>query len=137
STLLRAQLWDVGTRQEIATLKGPGGPLVSVSFPPDGKTLAPYTTDVRSKLWDVGTRQEIATLKGPGGPLVSVVFSPDGKTLASRSFDGTVKLWNVATRQEIATLKGRGSPPFFRGAKLTGFHHDGKSLASGSDAVPV
>src|SRR5262249_61535512 len=60
-------LWRTN-HQEIATLKGHGNSVFSVSFSPDAKTLASGSGDGTVKLWHCGTRQERATLKGPGGP---------------------------------------------------------------------
>jgi len=41
---------DAQTRQEVATLKGDDDMVVSVSFSPDGKTLASGSTDNTVKL---------------------------------------------------------------------------------------
>jgi hypothetical protein len=68
----------------------------SVSWSPDGKTLASVGEYGTVKLWDVATGKEQATLKGHTGEVMSVSWSPDGKTLASASWDKTVKLWAVS-----------------------------------------
>jgi WD40 repeat protein len=101
------KLWDLGTRREIATLKGHGSSVLSVVFSPDGKTLASGSSDHTVKLWDLGTRQEIATLKGHMDSVLSVVFSPDGKTLASgsSSFDYSIRLWQGATEEQVAAQR--------------------------------
>jgi WD40 repeat protein len=39
--------------QEPVTLKGHAGPVLCVSFAPDGKTLASGSHDQNVKLWDV------------------------------------------------------------------------------------
>ena len=67
----------------------------SVSFSPDGKTLATGSVDKTVKLWEVASGREIKTLKGHQAVVWSVSFSPDGKTLATGSSDRTVKLWNL------------------------------------------
>ena len=104
----------------------------SVSFSPDGKTLASASTDKTVKLWDVGTGKELNTLKGHQGEVRSVSFSPDGKTLASASADKTVKLWDVGTGKELKTLKGHQS-----GVYGVSFSPDGKTLASASGDTTV
>ena len=86
----------------IATFEGGGDKeVLSVSYSPDGKTLASGSSDYTIKLWDVATARIriLATLEGHTGTVSSVSFSPDGKTLASGSEDNTIKLWDVATRQ--------------------------------------
>jgi WD40 repeat protein len=78
-----------------ATLEGHTGPVSSVAFCPDGKTLASASVDKTIKLWEVLTGKERATLKGHTKPVSSVAFSPDGKLLASGSFDNTIKVWDI------------------------------------------
>ena len=101
--------------------------VLSVSFSPDGKTLASGSADNSIKLWDVQTGKEIATLQGHDDFVSSVSFSPDGKTLASASLDTTVRLWDVQTRKKIATLQGHQLD-----VHSVDFSPDGKTLASGS-----
>jgi WD40 repeat protein/DNA-directed RNA polymerase subunit RPC12/RpoP len=84
--------------------------VTSVTFSPDGKTLA--SSGIGSiKLWDPITGKNTlspfqAYLEGSGSPVYEVAFSPDGKTLASvgwhtgrgwGSYDEAIKLWDVAT----------------------------------------
>src|SRR5947208_98987 len=94
------------TVKEQATLKGHTNAVWSVTWSPDGKTLASGSGDMTIKLWDTASGQERATLKGHTDWVISVAFSPDGKTLASGSQDQTIKLWDVVTGKEQDTLKG-------------------------------
>jgi WD40 repeat protein/energy-coupling factor transporter ATP-binding protein EcfA2 len=131
------KLWNVETGQEIRTLTGHNGfvdtfsghntGVWSVSFSPDGKTLATGSGDKTIKLWNVETGQEIRTLTGHNSGVLSVSFSPDGKTLATGSGDDTIKLWNVETGQEIRTLSGHNYS-----VNSVSFSPDGKTLATGS-----
>ncbi|MEG4188954.1 WD40 repeat domain-containing protein, partial [Microcoleus sp. Pol17_C1] len=101
--------------------------VTSVSFSPDGKTLASASIDKTIKLWDVTTGKQIRTLQGHSDVVWSVSFSPDGKTLASASDDKTIKLWDVTTGKQIRTLQGHS----YRVTSVS-FSPDGKTLASGS-----
>jgi WD40 repeat protein len=60
------------------------GQVHSVSWSPDGKTLAFAGGDGTVRLWEAATGKEQATLKGHTAGVSSVSWSPDGKTLASR-----------------------------------------------------
>nr|WP_245916081.1 WD40 repeat domain-containing protein [Merismopedia glauca] len=108
-------------------LEGHNNYVNSVSFSPDGKTLASGSLDRTIKLWNRETGQEIRTLAGHNKEVLSVSFSPDGKTLASGSVDRTIKLWNRETGQEIRTLRGHNDV-----VHSVSFSPDGKTLASGS-----
>lgn len=79
------------------------GPVVSVAFSPDGKTLATTSEDCKVKLWNIATQQEVATLKLPDGGRW-VRFSPDGRILAVgylREPEQYIRLWEVPTFGEI------------------------------------
>ena len=134
------RLWDLATRREtgtpligqpVFTPEGPlVGPVYSVAFSPDGKTLAigGSTSTGLLQLIDLATRRPIGpNLVNTAGPVNSVAFSPDGKTLASGNGDGTVQLWDMATRTIIATLAGHTASVY-----SVAFSPDGKTLASGS-----
>ena len=96
------KLWNVATKENIATFEGHTDRIFSVDFSPDG-TLASSSTDGTVKLWDVTTKAQITTFETGHTWPTGVAFSPDGTTLATSS-RYTSKLWNVATRTQISTL---------------------------------
>jgi WD40 repeat protein/energy-coupling factor transporter ATP-binding protein EcfA2 len=115
-------------RMEYNRLVGHYSSVTSVSFSPDGKTLASGSRDDTIKLWNVETGKEIRTLSGHNESVSSVSFSSDGKTLASGSWDKTIKLWNVETGEEIRTLTG-----YQDYVNSVSFSSDSKTLASGGN----
>jgi WD40 repeat protein len=121
-------LWDVTTHKQIAAL--PARDYVestSVSFSPDGGTVASGALDGSVRLWDVSTGTNTARLWGHRGYVLSVSFSPDGGIVASGALDGTVRLWDVASGTATTTLQG-----YSRAVLSVSFSRDGKILATGS-----
>ena len=116
------RLWDVATRQHIASLPH-GDRVFSVSFSRTG-ILASGGADRTVKLWDVDTRQHIATLP-QNDSVESVTFSPDGGILASAGASGEIELWDVPTKSPLATLTHGGT------VYSVSFSADGETLASG------
>ena len=120
------KLWEVATKQSIATLPHTDW-VRSVAFSPDGRTLASGSVDATVKLWDIATKQSIATLPHTD-QVRSVSFSPN--VLAAGSGQ-EVKLWDVATKQDISTLPHRSR------VNSVAFSRDGRTLASGSTDATV
>ncbi len=83
---------------ELVSQTGHSGPVHSVAFSPDGKTLASGSEDHTVNLWEVSTGKLLRTLEGHSDVVNSVAFSPDGKTLASAMLGNVWELcgdrWN-------------------------------------------
>ncbi|MGK7877479.1 MAG: toll/interleukin-1 receptor domain-containing protein [Xenococcaceae cyanobacterium] len=100
-------------------------PVYSVSFSPDGQTIATASDDGTVKLW-TKNGQELKTFQAHDGRVWSVSFSPDGKTIATASQDRTAKLWSL-DGQELKTLtRDRGE------VTSVSFSPDGKTIATGN-----
>ena len=104
----KIKLWDTQGNL-LKTLTGDPEVVTSVSFSPDGKTIAYDNGNGEIKLWNVNNNvnngQPIKTITvGKNIDLYSGSFSPDGKTIAFTDDDiDDVKLWNIE-EEEILTL---------------------------------
>src|SRR5262245_60498933 len=95
----------------------------SLSFGPDGRTLASGSDDGTVKVWDVPNWKEVHTLVGHSSTVWSLAFSPDGETLASGGLDRTVRLWDLRAGRESQTF------PVPEGGEFVAFSPDGRILA--------
>ena len=94
----------VSSVKECNRLQGYGGAVRSVSFSPDGQTIATASSDCTIKLWSLDGK-ELQTFQGHSDKVYSVAWSPDGQTIASASHDCTIKLWHIDGK-ELQTFQG-------------------------------
>ena len=95
-------LWDVVSGTHKAELLGHPSRISSVTFSPDGKTLASGGGD-KLYLWDVETGGRKLSITGHTSGVYSIAFSPDGRTFAS-GYEEQIFLWDTTTRTHAATL---------------------------------
>lgn len=107
----------------------------SVTFSPDGRTLASASLDPDSEdendrvwLWNVPAGDKVVSERVAPIQAFStfgssnVAFSPDGQILAAGSEDDAIRLWRLSDGQFINTAEG--------GSADMAFSPDGKSLAA-------
>jgi DNA-binding beta-propeller fold protein YncE len=84
----------------------PEGPVLSIDYSPDGKTLAVGGWKGTLTLWDLATGKARQTIAAHSqGGIVSLAFSPDGQTVATLcQGDKSAKLWDAGTGKCRQTL---------------------------------
>src|SRR5262245_32253440 len=109
----RVLFWEVATGKPLTVSAAPGevqpapkmiqsdGAITSVSFSPDGETLAVASSDRTVKVYSATDLQLLKTFKGHGISADYVTFSPNGRLLAAAGRDGVAKLWDPAVDQEV------------------------------------
>jgi WD40 repeat protein len=99
-------IWDAATNRPAGVVFDDVAGLDSITWTPDGKTLATASYDTVS-LWNHATGARLAKLVGPT-QIHAVAIRPDGRVIAVGYRDGRVILWSVATGAQIATLQSTG-----------------------------
>ncbi|WP_299485406.1 AAA-like domain-containing protein [Acaryochloris sp. IP29b_bin.137] len=85
-------------------LEGHEATVNSLSFSPDGQSIATASRDGTVRLWNL-QGQTLQILSGHQGDVYNVVFSPDGQRLATAAKDGTLRLWTLAG-ETLQVLRG-------------------------------
>jgi WD40 repeat protein len=119
-----------------ASLIGAGGPVESLAFSPDGKTVATAvpTPTGTVRLWNVAARSPYGPLQnGKTDGTYSVAFSPDSQVLAVGTGTGQVGLVSEHTGTQVAPLLDLSGGP----VTSLAFSHDGANLAAGTQSGDV
>lgn len=119
-------MWDfVGNRLH-HTLDGQADHITSLSFSPDGKTLASTSrAAATANIWDVSEMPESTADETYRDLVHSIALSPDGETLATSSEDGKIQLSKMPSGKLIREFT---SDPIF-GSFHVSFSPNRKMLA--------
>jgi RNA polymerase sigma factor (sigma-70 family) len=102
----RVMLFDVGTGESLRQLSGDRLAFESVTFSPDGKTVAAAGGhDAKLHLWDTATGKELHRA-GHESSIDSTVFSADGRTIVTSGWNEKIRFWETASGKELRQFPG-------------------------------
>lgn len=122
------KVWDLQSRNQIATLKGHFAGVPGVALTADGKWLVSGSHDRSVRLWDLRSKKEIAVFWGHEDPVVRVAVTPDGTRAVSASQDGTIRIWDLIEQRLVGILAGHSG-----GAFAVAIAANGQVILSGAD----
>jgi WD domain, G-beta repeat len=98
-------LWEATTGKEVRQWTPDETGTFSLTFSPDGGTLASAGVDGSVRLWEVATGRERCRFAGHHGEVWCVAFAPDGRRLATGSNDTSILVWDVTGRLHRGRLQ--------------------------------
>jgi eukaryotic-like serine/threonine-protein kinase len=133
------RLWDLGTREKLATLRnrehmrsGHGSLTTSLAFSDDGALLASGHLDGAIYLWEIATGLELDVRMAHDGAVGGLGIPPGGRTLISGGADATLKFWDLeAARKGDARSELRRQPDAVLCLALAG---QGRQVVTGHES---
>ena len=105
---VHVKLWNVHTREELATLEHNGG-VFAIDFSPDGQLLATGDGTGWLNVWDVQRRQIVIQFECDSTAVYAVKFSPDGELLTGAGYTGKAELRKIQGWERLGTLTANGT----------------------------
>ena len=130
------KLWNLSTGENLNTLKGHQGRVLTVAVLPDGwraisgsgsKDKEKSSTDYTLRLWDLDTGTVIRIMEGHTDEVFAVAVLPDGRRAISGACDCTIRLWDLDTGE--SRILGRHD----QGVNAVTVTPDGRYAVSGSN----
>jgi WD40 repeat protein len=117
----RICLWDAASGKKRWEVRGPTGVIDSLSFSPDGRTLAAAGAE-EVRLYQAATGKQLRRWRHGGKDGAHVAFLPGGKLLAYADLRGFVYLYDLKSGKQVAVVRpwAAGGPPRVHGEATEG-----------------
>ncbi len=129
-SLANIHLWDVARGQERLRIPAHQQHVSSLSFAPDGKTLASTGGEPVVRLWDVASGRELVPQSGHRSGARSLVVSPADGTVFTAGDDGTIRQWDPSSGRELGLIAQLNGP-----VESLSVSSDGETLLIGGSTV--
>ncbi|KAI9925132.1 WD domain protein [Aspergillus wentii] len=105
------KVWDTLTGKLIHTFEGHLAGVSTISWSPEGATIASGSDDKTIRLWNVLTgKAHPIPFVGHHNYVYQIAFSPKGNMLVSGSYDEAVFLWDVRSASVMRSLPAHSDP---------------------------
>ena len=109
-SLAAIHLWDVARVRELRRIPAHQKRVRSLSFAPDGKSLASTGAESVIRLWDVATGHEAFAQSGHRSAVRSLTVSPADATIFTGGDDGSIRHWDPSSGRELGKIAQLGGP---------------------------
>ncbi|KAI9847960.1 MAG: hypothetical protein M1837_001477 [Sclerophora amabilis] len=100
-------IWSVQTGQLLDQLAGHEGPIVSLSFAPDGGTVVSGSWDHTVRVWSIFGRTQTSEPLQLQADVLCVAFRPDSEQIAVTTLDGQLTFWSASDASQVGGLDAR------------------------------
>jgi WD40 repeat protein len=97
-------LWDIARSRELRPIFTHQEYVRSISFHPDGKTLALAGGGSMIRVWDVATARELVARPGHYMRIRALAVSPADGTVFTSGDDGTIRQWDPGSGRELGVI---------------------------------
>lgn len=123
-----------GADEGAKTAEGHYGPVLSVTFSPDGRHVLSGGADGEVILWDIASAKAQRIFRGHMGPVTGVAYARSGDRIFSGGGDTTIREWRADGEQTVLLAAGEGSDDDWLALTPAGFFN---GPAQGTDLIAV
>jgi WD40 repeat protein len=131
--------WDVKTKKQVCTFKGPLKLIYHAAYSPCGKWIVSIEHTMPTRIWDANSGAELKKLDHIGEITSSLAISPNGKWLATGGGTvqlGEVNIWEFSTGKKLISLEVNEGTRFQgRKVRAIAFNQKGDKLAAASEGA--